>query len=112
MSPHPPCRLARGCANTLEQICANMSRVDSSDLEKWPRPSVAVDVALLTVVPVGRDMDLRVLVHERGPGYGAGRWSLPGTFVHEGERLEQSALRALRDKVGVRGERPQQLLVF
>ncbi len=86
--------------------------MSETDLEKWPRPSVAVDVALLTVVPNGRQLDLRVLIHERGRGYGVGQWSLPGTFMHEGECLDQTALRALRDKVGVRGEQPQQLRVF
>src|SRR5437763_4779432 len=81
----------------------------TSDLAQWPRPSVAVDVALLTVRPPG---ELAVLIHRRAGGYGKGRWSLPGTFVHEGETLQRAALRALRDKAGVRGEHPQQLRVF
>lgn len=80
-----------------------------SDLKNWPRPSVAVDVALLTVQPPGR---LGVLVHRRADGYGKGKWSLPGTFVHEGETLQDAALRALLAKVGVTGERPEQLRVF
>jgi 8-oxo-dGTP diphosphatase len=78
-------------------------------LADYPRPSVAVDVALLTVRPDGR---LGVLVHRRAGGHAAGRWSLPGTFVHERERLAEAALRALRDKAGVTGERPEQLGVF
>ncbi|WP_252444427.1 NUDIX hydrolase [Pseudonocardia humida] len=77
-------------------------------LADWPRPSVAVDVALLTV----RDGRLAVLVHRRTDGYAAGAWSLPGTFVHEHERLADTALRALRDKAGVGGQRPEQLGVF
>jgi 8-oxo-dGTP diphosphatase len=80
-----------------------------TDLAAWPRPSVAVDVALLTVTPQGQ---LSVLVHRRADGYGAGRWSLPGTFAHEGETLQDAALRALLTKAGVRGERPAQLKVF
>jgi 8-oxo-dGTP diphosphatase len=79
------------------------------DLARWPRPSVAVDVALLTVRPPG---ELAVLVHRRADGYGKGKWSLPGTFVHEGETLQDAALRALLAKVGVAGERPEQLRVF
>src|SRR4051794_21412061 len=78
-------------------------------LADYPRPSVAVDVALLTVRPDGR---LAVLVHRRGGGHAEGRWALPGTFLHERERLAEAALRALRDKAGVRGERPEQLGVF
>jgi len=77
-------------------------------LADWPRPSVAVDVALLTV----RDRRLAVLVHRRAGGYAAGSWSLPGTFVHEHERLAEAALRALREKAGVSGERPEQLGAF
>lgn len=78
-------------------------------LTDYPRPSVAVDVALLTLDAEGR---LAVLLHERGEGYAAGRWSLPGTFVREHERLQDAALRALRDKTGVSGEEPEQLRVF
>jgi ADP-ribose pyrophosphatase YjhB (NUDIX family) len=29
------------------------------------------------------------------------RWALPGTFLHEGERLREAVARSLRDKVGV-----------
>jgi ADP-ribose pyrophosphatase YjhB (NUDIX family) len=77
-------------------------------LDDYPRPSVAVDVALLTV----RDGRLEVLVHERVTGFEAGRRSLPGTFVHVDELLADAALRALHDKVGVTGEQPEQLGVF
>ncbi|MGD9525539.1 MAG: NUDIX domain-containing protein [Pseudonocardia sp.] len=78
-------------------------------LADYPRPSVAVDVALLTLDADGR---LAVLLHERVEGYATGRWSLPGTFVHEHERLRDAALRALRDKAGVTGQAPEQLRVF
>lgn len=79
-------------------------------LADYPRPSVAVDVALLTVRADGR---LAVLVHRRRTDdHAAGRWSLPGTFVHERERLTEAALRALRDKAAVTGEQPEQLGVF
>jgi 8-oxo-dGTP diphosphatase len=78
-------------------------------LADYPRPSVAVDVALLTVRTDGR---LAVLVHRRGSGHAEGRWALPGTFVRERERLAEAVLRALREKVGVSGERPAQLGVF
>src|SRR5919197_1205616 len=49
-------------------------------LGDYPCPSVAVDVALLTLDAEGR---LAVLLHERGEEYAAGRLSLPGTFVHD-----------------------------
>jgi 8-oxo-dGTP diphosphatase len=77
-------------------------------LADYPRPSLAVDVALLTAV----DGRLAVLVHKPEEGFAAGRWALPGTFVRLNELLSDAALRALRDKAGVEGESPRQLRVF
>ena len=77
-------------------------------LSDYPHPSVAVDVALLSVVWQERRGQLAVLVHRRDDG----DWSLPGTFLRMPERLSEAALRALRDKVGVTGESPRQLHVF
>ena len=130
-------------------------------LVDYPRPSVAVDVAVLTVAPVsavvggldlrealqifsggrgadffepttvrrrgrsgspsesgGSELDLGVLavvVHRREwemAGGPLGRWALPGTFVHERERLADAVLRALRGKCGIAGLQPHQLRVF
>lgn len=73
-------------------------------LADYPRPSVAVDTAVLTVA---WDMLWVLLVHSR-----AGEQRLPGTFLHEGETLERAVRRSLRDKAGVRANNPQQLHVF
>lgn len=78
-------------------------------LTDYPRPSVAVDTAVLTVSP---DNDLCALLVRRAGAHKRGTWQLPGTFLHPGERLEQAALRALEHKAGVRGLRPTQLAVF
>ncbi|WP_308159084.1 NUDIX domain-containing protein [Curtobacterium sp. ISL-83] len=75
-------------------------------LADYPRPSVAVDAAVLTV-PAGGPLSV---VQVRDPA--EGDWRLPGTFVHEGERLADAVLRGLRDKAGVSGLAPQQLHVF
>jgi 8-oxo-dGTP diphosphatase len=75
-----------------------------TDLSKFPRPSVAVDVAVLTV----RDRRLHVVVVEHRHG----GLALPGTFLHAGERLTDSAERALREKAGLRGVAFAQLHVF
>lgn len=72
-------------------------------LTDYPRPSVAVDTAVLTAL----DGELAVLLSSAG-----GEWTLPGTFLHEGERLADAVLRSLRAKVGVSGLRPKQLHVF
>jgi len=39
-------------------------------------------------------------------------WSLPGTFLHQGERLADAVSRSLAQKAGVIGGRPAQLAVF
>ena len=75
-------------------------------LADYPRPSVAVDTALLSPDP---EQGLVVLLVRRTDGTG---WALPGTFLHEGERLADAVKRSLRDKAGVRGLHPHQLHVF
>jgi 8-oxo-dGTP diphosphatase len=81
---------------------------DSSgrSLSDYPRPSVAVDTALLTPDPVE---GLLVLQVKRADATG---WALPGTFLHEGERLADAVERSLRDKAGIDGVTPHQLEVF
>jgi 8-oxo-dGTP diphosphatase len=75
-------------------------------LTDYPRPSVAVDTAVLTL---DDKLGLVVLEVRRANGRG---WALPGTFLHEGERLADAVDRSLRVKAHVRGLRPRQLQVF
>ena len=65
---------------------------DGKALTDYPRPSVAVDVAVLTV----RERRLHVVVvpTERGR-------ALPGTFLRPGENLADAADRALQTKAGI-----------
>lgn len=75
-------------------------------LTDYPRPSVAVDTAVLTLEP---EHGLVVLEVRRPKETG---WALPGTFVHERERLAEAVDRSLRVKANVRGLHPRQLHVF
>jgi 8-oxo-dGTP diphosphatase len=75
-------------------------------LADYPRPSVAVDTAVLSL---DRDLGLVVLQVRRATGTG---WALPGTFLHEGERLADAVDRSLHVKANVRGLHPRQLHVF
>ena len=72
-------------------------------LTDYPRPSVAVDTAVLTV----RDGILSIALADTEGGR-----RLPGTFLHEGETLAEAVRRSLEVKVGIRGLVPQQLHVF
>ncbi|MEV1143465.1 NUDIX domain-containing protein [Micromonospora sp. NPDC049799] len=79
-------------------------------LVDYPRPSLAVDVALMTVTPdTGQ---LAALLVRRDEPLDGSRWALPGTFVQERERLAQAVLRLLHDKCDVSGLAPRQLHVF
>jgi len=73
-------------------------------LEDYPRPSVAVDTAVLTVVD-GRLNVLLTLTNDAAAGAGD-EWRLPGTFLHAGERLADAVRRSLKEKAGITGMRP------
>jgi 8-oxo-dGTP diphosphatase len=82
-------------------------------LRDYSQPTVAVDIAVLTVpAPLSEDSRVHLLLHRRGDGFAAGTWGLPGTVVHKRERLAKAAVRALRIKTGVAGAAPVQLGVF
>ncbi|QCQ90430.1 NUDIX hydrolase [Rhodococcus sp. SGAir0479] len=90
--------MARQSAGTSWRDRAGKSLTD------YPRPSVAVDVAVLTV----RTGRLHVVVVGRPDG----GWALPGTFLRPGERLADAAERALRTKAGLTGTGFHQLAMF
>lgn len=91
----------------------DQSSVDPAgkSLEDYPRPSVAVDAAVLTVTDLGELSVLLALTNDAARG-GDEQWRLPGTFLHEGETLAAAVLRSLRVKAGVEGLAPRQLHVF
>ncbi len=78
------------------------------DASIFPRPSVSVDVALLTAV----DGKLKALMIQREQHPCKDRWSLPGTFVGIDESLDAAANRALATKTGVSGIFLEQLYTF
>jgi 8-oxo-dGTP diphosphatase len=80
----------------------------SYDASRFPRPSVAVDVVLLTV----RDGGIWTLLGRRDEHPDQGRWALPGSFLRIDESLDAAATRVLRAKAGLRGVFTEQLFTF
>lgn len=80
-----------------------MARSVKNHRYEYARPSVAVDMVVLTVV----DLDLKILLIERGEPPFLGQWALPGGFVrvsddeHQGENLDDAAARELSEETGL-----------
>jgi 8-oxo-dGTP diphosphatase len=80
----------------------------SYDASRYPRPSVAVDVVLLTVA--SEELDTLLLRRTDQPQLG--RWALPGTFVRIDESLDDAAARAVATKAGLDDVFIEQLFTF
>ena len=78
------------------------------DASRYPRPSVAVDVVLLTVA----DDELKTLLVRRTSQPQQGLWALPGTFLGIDESPEEAAARALANKAGIADVFTEQLYTF
>jgi 8-oxo-dGTP diphosphatase len=78
------------------------------DASRYPRPSLAVDVVLLTVADGG----LRTLLVRRDVQPQQGRWALLGGFVGIGESLDEAAARVVRTKAGLDDVFIEQLYTF
>jgi 8-oxo-dGTP diphosphatase len=78
------------------------------DASRFPRPSVAVDVVLLTV----RDGAVSTLLGRRHEHPDRGRWALPGTFLGIDESPDDAAVRVLASKAGLGGVFIEQLYTF
>jgi len=72
------------------------------------RPRVTVDVVIFSL----RARDLKVLLVRRGRPPFAGRWAIPGGFVHAEESLEAAARRELLEETQVREVYLEQLFTF
>lgn len=78
------------------------------DPSQFDRPSVAVDVAILSVV----DGRLEVALVERTEHPHKGCWALPGGFVRMDESLDRAAERVLGQKAGLTDVYLEQLYTF
>lgn len=75
---------------------------------KYARPALTVDIVIFAL----DEAELRVMLVERGLDPFAGRWALPGGFVHVGESLEEAARRELQEETGLTKIFLEQLYTF
>src|ERR1700730_18015217 len=78
------------------------------DASKYDRPSVTVDVVMMSL----RQRDLQVLLVKRRSWPYEGMWAIPGGFVNMDESLETAAKRELREETGVEDVYLEQLYTF
>lgn len=74
----------------------------------FPRPALTVDCVVFGL----DDQDLKVLLIQRDLEPFAGKWALPGGFVHEEETLEEAARRELAEETGLSRVFLEQLYTF
>jgi 8-oxo-dGTP diphosphatase len=82
--------------------------LDAYDPGAFDRPSLAVDLAVLTV----REGQLEALLLQRPEHPFRDAWTLPGGFVRPDESLHGAARRVLADKAGLRDVFVEQLFTF
>ena len=101
-------RVRRPGRGGTEAAGAEREFLDAYDPSRYDRPSVAVDVALLSVEAGA----LRTLLVRREAHPGQGRWALPGGFLRLDEALDAAAARVLSQKAGLGGVFLEQLYTF
>lgn len=74
----------------------------------YPRPALAVDCVVFGL----DDEDLKVLLIQRNLEPYAGKWALPGGFVHVDETLDDAARRELQEEAGLTKVFLEQLYTF
>lgn len=82
--------------------------LEGYDPAAFERPSVAVDLILMSVIDGAPAV---LLMRRDGPPF-AGRWALPGGFVGVGESLDEAARRVLADKARMSDAYVEQLYTF
>ena len=78
------------------------------DASKYERPSVTVDVVMMSL----RQRDLQVLLVKRRSWPFEGCWAIPGGFVRMDESLEAAAKRELQEETAVQDVYLEQLYTF
>ena len=94
-----------GTQDTAQTTDAKAHHYDAS---KYERPSVTVDVVMMSL----RQRDLQVLLVKRRSWPFEGCWAIPGGFVKMDESLEAAAKRELQEETAVQDVYLEQLYAF
>jgi 8-oxo-dGTP diphosphatase len=84
------------------------ARAHHYNAHKYERPSVTVDVVIMSL----RQQDLQILLVKRRSWPFEGMWAIPGGFVNIDESLESAAKRELQEETGVQDVYLEQLYTF
>ncbi len=99
----------QGAITTEKQTENNVqTEVHHYDVSKYERPSVTVDVVMMSL----RQRDLQVLLVKRRSWPYEGMWAVPGGFVNTNESLETAAKRELQEETGLQDVYLEQLYTF
>ncbi|GHO44983.1 NUDIX hydrolase [Ktedonospora formicarum] len=91
-----------------EQGQVSEAEAHGYDVSKYERPSVTVDVVMMSL----RQKDLQVLLVKRRAWPHEGMWAIPGGFVNMDESLEDAAKRELWEETQVENVYLEQLYTF
>ncbi|GHO66719.1 NUDIX hydrolase [Ktedonobacter sp. SOSP1-52] len=91
-----------------EVVATREAEAHKYDASKYERPSVTVDVVMMSL----RQKDLQVLLVKRRSWPYEGMWAIPGGFVNIDESLEDAAKRELQEETQVENVYLEQLYTF
>src|SRR5437879_3756655 len=91
-----------------EVVATSEAEAHKYDASKYERPSVTVDVVMMSL----RQKDLQVLLVKRRSWPYEGMWAIPGGFVNIDESLEDAAKRELQEETQVENVYLEQLYTF
>src|SRR5579859_1215635 len=98
----------KSASDKRDSMQADEAKAHHYDPSKYDRPSVTVDVVMMSL----RQRDLQVLLVKRRAWPFEGMWAIPGGFINMDESLETAAKRELQEETGVQDVYLEQLYTF